>query len=116
MQLRKQAFAGPSRWQDPPAPHSASPVQPGRLRAALVTSAGGPPGSPWVAVEHHATTTSTNARALELARPGLVVVADHQSAGRGRMARAWDSPPGASLLLIGGVGYALRKLRQRRAR
>jgi len=78
-------------------------VEPDRLRAALVTSAGGPPGSPWIEVEHHPTTISTNARALELARTGLVVVADHQSAGRGRMARAWESPPGASLLLTAGL-------------
>ncbi len=78
-------------------------VEPDRLRAALVTSAGGPPGSPWVEVEHHASTGSTNALALQRARPGLVVVADHQSAGRGRMARAWESPPGASLLLTASL-------------
>ncbi|MGH9165118.1 MAG: biotin--[acetyl-CoA-carboxylase] ligase [Acidimicrobiales bacterium] len=29
---------------------------------------------------------------------GLVAVADFQTAGRGRRGRAWDSPPGASLL------------------
>ena len=69
-------------------------IEPDRLRAALVTS-----GRPWREVEHHASTTSTNARALELATPWTVVVADHQSAGRGRMARPWESPAGASLLL-----------------
>jgi len=31
--------------------------------------------------------------------PGLVVVADEQSAGRGRLGRAWVAPPGASLLV-----------------
>lgn len=67
-------------------------------RAALVTSA-----SPWADVKHHATTDSTNARAAELGRPWQVVVADHQSAGRGRLQRRWESPPGSSLLLSATV-------------
>jgi len=33
------------------------------------------------------------------AAAGLVAVADHQSAGRGRLDRRWESPPGASLLV-----------------
>jgi BirA family transcriptional regulator, biotin operon repressor / biotin---[acetyl-CoA-carboxylase] ligase len=45
---------------------------------------------------------STNAEALRLASAGephgLVVVADAQSAGRGRLGRSWRSEPGASLL------------------
>jgi BirA family biotin operon repressor/biotin-[acetyl-CoA-carboxylase] ligase len=48
-------------------------------------------------------TGSTNADALELARDGapegVVVVADHQTAGRGRRSRRWLAPPGASLLV-----------------
>jgi BirA family biotin operon repressor/biotin-[acetyl-CoA-carboxylase] ligase len=48
-------------------------------------------------------TGSTNADALALARDGapegIVVVADHQTAGRGRAGRTWTAPPGASLLL-----------------
>ncbi|MDQ1468249.1 MAG: BirA family transcriptional regulator [Actinomycetota bacterium] len=32
------------------------------------------------------------------AAPGLVVVADEQTAGRGRLGRTWIAPPGASLL------------------
>jgi BirA family biotin operon repressor/biotin-[acetyl-CoA-carboxylase] ligase len=47
-------------------------------------------------------TTSTNSVALERANAGapdgLVVVADYQSAGRGRFERKWESPPGKSLL------------------
>lgn len=91
-------------------------VEPGRLRASLVTSTAPPAGDVpagrgtrrWVEVEHHRTTSSTNARALELARPGLVVVADHQSAGRGRLARSWESAPGASLLLTATVPLSAR--------
>jgi BirA family biotin operon repressor/biotin-[acetyl-CoA-carboxylase] ligase len=49
-----------------------------------------------------AETGSTNADALELARAGepegIVLVADHQTAGRGRQGRTWTAPPGASLL------------------
>ena len=45
---------------------------------------------------------STNRYALDAARAGepagLVVVADHQSAGRGRLGRTWEAPAGASLL------------------
>jgi len=46
---------------------------------------------------------STNRVAAELARSGaadgLVVGADHQTAGRGRRGRTWESRPGASLLV-----------------
>jgi BirA family transcriptional regulator, biotin operon repressor / biotin---[acetyl-CoA-carboxylase] ligase len=51
---------------------------------------------------------STNTYVREQARqgapPGLVVVADHQTAGRGRLDRRWESPPGANLL----VSFLLR--------
>ena len=47
-------------------------------------------------------TSSTNHVALNLARQGApegtLVVADAQSAGRGRLGRAWLAPPGTSLL------------------
>lgn len=47
-------------------------------------------------------TGSTNADVLALAREGepegIVLVADHQTAGRGRAGRTWTAPPGASLL------------------
>ena len=45
---------------------------------------------------------STNTYVLDQARQGagegLVAVAEHQSAGRGRLDRRWESPPGANLL------------------
>ena len=46
-------------------------------------------------------TGSTNADLLRVARDGgpeQVLGADHQTAGRGRMGRVWEAPPGASLL------------------
>jgi BirA family biotin operon repressor/biotin-[acetyl-CoA-carboxylase] ligase len=49
-----------------------------------------------------AETGSTNTDVMELARQGeaegVVLVADHQTAGRGRAGRSWTAPPGASLL------------------
>lgn len=46
---------------------------------------------------------STNRVAADLARAGapdgVVVGADHQTAGRGRRGRSWESRPGASLLV-----------------
>ena len=54
------------------------------------------------AVEFHAEIASTNDRArAALAEPrgeGLAVVADLQTAGRGRRGRTWTSPAGANLL------------------
>jgi BirA family biotin operon repressor/biotin-[acetyl-CoA-carboxylase] ligase len=50
-----------------------------------------------------ASTGSTNADVLGLARAGeaegIVLVADHQTAGRGRAGRSWTAPAEASLLL-----------------
>lgn len=44
-----------------------------------------------------ATATSTNAVAAENPVPGTLVVADHQTAGRGRLDRHWETPPGTAL-------------------
>ncbi|MEI2698416.1 MAG: biotin--[acetyl-CoA-carboxylase] ligase [Microthrixaceae bacterium] len=47
-------------------------------------------------------TGSTNADLVAAARAGsgeCALVADHQSAGRGRLDRRWEAPPGASLLM-----------------
>jgi BirA family transcriptional regulator, biotin operon repressor / biotin---[acetyl-CoA-carboxylase] ligase len=53
-------------------------------------------------VRHVTETGSTNTDVMELARQGepegVVLVADHQTAGRGRAGRTWTAPPGASLL------------------
>ena len=58
-----------------------------------------PPG--W-AVVRLAETGSTNDDLLRMARDGAaagtVLVADHQTAGRGRLDRRWEAPPGANLL------------------
>ena len=54
-------------------------------------------------VRRFAEVAATNRLAVELVRggagDGLVVVADHQTAGRGRRGRSWDSRPGSSLLV-----------------
>ena len=46
---------------------------------------------------------STNRYLLEAARGGaahgVVAVADHQTAGRGRLGRRWEAPPGSNLLV-----------------
>lgn len=53
-------------------------------------------------VEYHPVLPSTNARAHELARAGapegLLVVADTQTAGRGRLGSRWADVPGGCLL------------------
>ncbi len=45
----------------------------------------------------YAAAESTNALAAAAPERGLVVVADHQTAGRGRLGRTWTTPPGAAL-------------------
>jgi len=53
-------------------------------------------------IEHILSTCSTNDEAWkridDTDADGLVVLAEHQSAGRGRLGRIWQSPRGASLL------------------
>ncbi len=48
--------------------------------------------------EVDSTNTSVRDQARQGAAEGLVVVADQQTAGRGRLDRTWESPPGANLL------------------
>ncbi len=48
--------------------------------------------------EVDSTNTYVRERARQGAPEGLVVAAEHQTAGRGRLDRRWESPPGANLL------------------
>src|SRR5882724_9521826 len=58
---------------------------------------------PWTAIEIVRQTGSTNtdllARAASGAAEGLVLVAEEQTAGRGRLGRPWETPPGTALAL-----------------
>lgn len=60
-------------------------------------------GWPWVSVSTVDTTGSTNADLVAQARSGApsgtVLVAAHQSGGRGRLDRTWTAPPGTSLAI-----------------
>ncbi len=60
------------------------------------------PGSLWTAIEVLDETESTNAVVAERARQGeaegLVVCAEYQTAGRGRLGRSWVAPPRSALL------------------
>jgi BirA family transcriptional regulator, biotin operon repressor / biotin---[acetyl-CoA-carboxylase] ligase len=71
------------------------------LDAAAVRAAVLRPGGLWRAVEVTGVTGSTNADLLALAADGApegtVLAAEQQSAGRGRMGRAWVAPPRAAL-------------------
>ncbi|HSE09884.1 MAG TPA: biotin--[acetyl-CoA-carboxylase] ligase [Nocardioidaceae bacterium] len=72
------------------------PLDPVALSAALAKG-----GSVWREIEVLPACPSTNAevaaRARAGAEAGLVLVADHQTSGRGRLDRAWVTPPGAAL-------------------
>jgi BirA family biotin operon repressor/biotin-[acetyl-CoA-carboxylase] ligase len=63
----------------------------------------GMPAGRFADVRWFAELDSTNRLAAELARAGapdgVVIGADHQTAGRGRRGRSWESRPGASLLV-----------------
>jgi len=83
----------PSRWSDLDRP----PLNAGALRRALVR-----PGGLWSAVEVAQHTGSTNSdlvdRAVKgTAAEGAVLVAEEQSAGRGRLDRRWTAPARSGL-------------------
>src|ERR1700731_2271528 len=71
------------------------------LDAAAVRAAAVRPGGLWRSVEVVPVTGSTNADLLARADAGepegAVLVAEQQDAGRGRLGRAWVSPPRAEL-------------------
>ena len=59
-------------------------------------------GTRFALLEHVQATGSTNADLVARvadASNGTVLVTDYQSAGRGRLGRIWDAPPGANLLV-----------------
>lgn len=68
------------------------------LRGRLVR-----PGSFWTQIDVLADTPSTNAvvaaAAADGQAEGLVVAAEHQSSGRGRLGRTWTTPPRSALLM-----------------
>ncbi len=72
------------------------PLRESALRKALLA-----PGGLWSALEVKQETGSTNedvaAAAATGAAEGLVVVAERQTSGRGRLGRSWASPPRAGL-------------------
>ncbi|WP_183407057.1 biotin--[acetyl-CoA-carboxylase] ligase [Nocardioides marmorisolisilvae] len=53
------------------------------------------------------TAESTNAVAAADPQPDTLVVADHQTAGRGRLDRTWDTPPGSALTFTAVVDPGL---------
>ena len=79
-----------------PQPPGAPALDAAWLRAAVVR-----PGGLWRDVEVTAVTGSTNADLLARAAggepEGAVLAAEQQTAGRGRLGRAWVSPPRAAL-------------------
>lgn len=59
-------------------------------------------GSRFEDIRWVSSTGSTNEDLAHAARRGAgecALIADHQSAGRGRLGRSWEAPPGASMLL-----------------
>jgi BirA family transcriptional regulator, biotin operon repressor / biotin---[acetyl-CoA-carboxylase] ligase len=85
----------------PAPPLDVPPLDVPPLDAAALCRAVVRPGGLWRAVEVIAVTGSTNAdllaRAAGGAPEGLVLAAEEQRAGRGRMGRAWVAPPRAAL-------------------
>src|SRR3954471_526907 len=68
-------------------------------------------GLPWRHVEVIDETGSTNADLLARAAAGedvdgLVLIAEHQTAGRGRSGRSWSAAPRAQIALSAGVSAA----------
>jgi BirA family biotin operon repressor/biotin-[acetyl-CoA-carboxylase] ligase len=83
----------PSHWSDLGRP----PLSLARIARAVTQ------GTVWREVRIVEDTESTNADVAAAARlgdpEGLVVIAEHQSSGRGRLDRQWSSPPRAGVLM-----------------
>lgn len=87
------------------APQSSDPLHAGALRQALP-----PRAARRVArLDVYADVDSTSAHLLRRSPPPAgqlnVCIADHQTAGRGRLGRRWSAPPGAALMLSVGWLY-----------
>ena len=82
-----------SQWSDLDRP----PLSAARLGAVLRDD------PLWSSVEVRPSTASTNADVAAAARDGapegLVVIAEEQQAGRGRLGRSWQAPPRSSVLM-----------------
>ena len=69
-----------------------------RLRQAALAE-----GAPWREIIFRAETGSTNTDLAAMARagadPGTVLIADRQTAGRGRLGRGWETPAGAAVAM-----------------
>jgi BirA family transcriptional regulator, biotin operon repressor / biotin---[acetyl-CoA-carboxylase] ligase len=92
--VRRVREAQPSSpWSDLDRP----PLSAARLRRAVIGADG------WRELEVVARTASTNADLAARARrgdaAGAVLLAEEQTAGRGRLDRRWEAPPRSSLLL-----------------
>lgn len=74
------------------------PLREAALRRALVA-----PHGPYAALTVVGATGSTNAELAAAARAGAadrtVLIAEHQTAGRGRLGRSWQAPPRSGLAL-----------------
>ena len=84
-----------------PSARSAAAAQP-LLNTRLLNDRLVAPGRLWTDIRSVATTGSTNADVMRLARAGapdgLVIAAETQTAGRGRQGRSWHSEPGSALM------------------
>lgn len=58
-----------------------------------------PPDTPWRGITHLAEVDSTNAEVARRGEQWAPVLADHQTAGRGRLGRDWQERPGAGLAM-----------------
>jgi BirA family transcriptional regulator, biotin operon repressor / biotin---[acetyl-CoA-carboxylase] ligase len=89
----RRRLVGVSQWTDLRRP----PLREPALARALTEG----PDAPWRAIEVVPETGSTNAELVARAGAGepegLVLAADHQAAGRGRLGRSWSAPPRSSL-------------------